>query len=156
MNTMTFDVAKFVDPNIAHSPILISSTNLTPKKCVKLANGKYGIYDAGIFANIGDNWWNVDGGHIKIFRAQFLLQLQTFYQDLVYKSAHPDNFKFRHFSGANISGFAWELERALIPLYFPDGIYIPDQNGDIFRHIVRNYKLASEFIEIEFRCQGRI
>ena len=148
---MILNVAELVDLDIAHSPILISSTNLMPKKCIKLANSKYGIYDAGIFANIGDHWWNVDSEHIKIFRAQFLLQLQTFYQDLVYKSAHQGIFKFRHFSGANISNSAWEIERALIHLYFPDGVCIPDQGSFMFRHIVRNYKFATEVIEIGFR-----
>jgi hypothetical protein len=150
MENTALEASKFVDLDVEYSPVVISSANLLPKRCVKLENGKYGIYDAGIFANLGDHWWNVGSEQIKIFRAQYLLQRNTFYEDLVYKAVYPRGFSFRHYSGANINKSALEIECKLIPLYFPDSVFVPGENNPLSRHILSNYKVADKFIEIIF------
>lgn len=150
MRITALEASEFVDLDIEYSPVLISPANLLPKRCVRLGNGKYGIYDAGIFANIGKHWWNVDGGYLKVLRAQFLLQKNTFYEDLVYKVAYPRGFRFRHYSGANINKSAWEIEHKLIPFYFPDGVFVPEGNNPMSHHILNNYKLGDGIIEVSF------
>lgn len=144
------DAAALVDLDIEYSPVLISETNLLPKRCTKLSRNKYGIRDAGIFANYGNDWWNIDADMIKVCRARFLLQKSIFYQDLIYKSIYPDNFNFRHFSGANISESAWKIESGLIPLYFPDGVFIPDKKNPLHHHIISSYKIFKDFIGVSF------
>lgn len=152
-------VADMVELSVEHTPVLLPR-KIHPCQCSKLTGGGYAIFNAGYpFATIGKDWWNVPEWELKIHRARFLLQRDTFYQDLMIQrrdyearqanpDAEPQFRRFRYYTGAQIiQPPSYVVNKEIVPLYFPKGVWVPGANSTESQKLSNLYRYADGTIE---------
>jgi len=139
------DVVEFVDLPSGFFPILFPN-EIVPNKAIKLQNREqYAVYDVPVIRrNLGNHRWHVPVDQIKLWRAEFLLQRDSFYRDLV---LGDELGLFQHFSGRVIAAPKWQVEKFIIPHYFPNGIFIPTGDNPIAKAVRDNYQYADGTLE---------
>jgi hypothetical protein len=150
------EAAQYVDLGVAYRPVLMPGTIYPNRAVSKLQNGLYVIYDAGYGRGSGCNLWDVHPERLKIHRARFRLQQDLIYQDLVMgvASDREDAPKFfRHWSGGLIRRIMpWDFRLKIVPLYFPEGVFVPSQDNPLGQHVSVNYRYADGSIEVQCQC----
>jgi|GEM_PF-2906829 len=150
------ELAESVDLSVGHSPVLMPR-QIIPKPVSRCQNGTYVIYDVGWQLD-GDSKhrWGVKPDVLKVHRARFLIQSSLIYQDLVMGVGTREDAPayFRHWTGASFLHVApellpWRFRDEIVPLYFPDGVWLPDRDDNpLGRHIAQHFVHADGSIEV--------
>jgi len=152
--------AQWVELDVAFSPVLMPNS-LVPRRVSRLQGDKFAIFDVGYpWATLDRHRWNVEANELKEHRARFLLQRDLFFQDMVmrirdcqaYKADSNYKLQFRHFryyTGAAIFQTPNSvIEKEIVPLFFPEGLFIPGENHLLSQHVAQNYIYADGTIEV--------
>jgi len=151
------DIADQIDLEVAYKPILMPNTIYPIRAVSKLQNGNYVIYGVGYSPfRAGEHLWDVTPNELRVHRARFRLQQDMIYQDLVIgvgdRVREDAPHFFRHWTGGRILDIMpWDFKNRIIPLYFPQGVFVTAMNNPLAQSVINNYRYADGTIEVQCR-----